>query len=44
MRALLFEQYGEPADVLRLQDTSIPDPKAGHIRIKLHACGLNPAD
>ena len=44
MRALLFEQYGEPADVLRLQDASIPDPKTGHIRIKVHACGLNPAD
>ncbi len=44
MRALLFEQYGEPADVLRLQDANIPDPKAGHIRIKVHACGLNPAD
>ena len=44
MKALRFDQYGEPGDVLRLEDADIPEPKAGHIRIKVHACGLNPAD
>lgn len=44
MRALRFDRYGEPGDVLRLEDAGIPEPKAGHIRVKVHACGLNPAD
>jgi NADPH:quinone reductase-like Zn-dependent oxidoreductase len=44
MRAIRFHQYGEPADVLRLEDAPIPNPGAGHIRVRVHACGLNPAD
>ena len=44
MKALRFDQYGEPGDVLRLEDVAIPEPTAGHIRVKVHACGLNPAD
>ena len=44
MKTLRFDRYGEPSDVLRLDDADIPDPKAGHVRIKVHACGLNPAD
>ena len=44
MKALRFDRYGEPGDVLRLDDADVPEPKAGHIRIKVHACGLNPAD
>ena len=44
MRALRFDRYGEPADVLRLEDAAIPEPKAGHVHVKVHACGLNPAD
>ena len=44
MKTLRFDHYGEPGDVLRLEDTDIPEPKAGHVRVKVHACGLNPAD
>ena len=44
MRALRFDHYGEPGDVLHLEDADIPEPKVGHLRIKVHACGLNPAD
>ena len=44
MRTLRFDHYGEPGDVLRLEDADVPEPKAGDIRIKVHACGLNPAD
>ncbi len=44
MRTLRFSHYGEPGDVLRLEDADVPEPKAGDIRIKVHACGLNPAD
>ena len=44
MRTIRFHSYGEPADVLRLEDAEIPVPGAGRIRVKVQACGLNPAD
>jgi NADPH:quinone reductase-like Zn-dependent oxidoreductase len=44
MRTLRFHEYGEPADVLRLEKADAPEPRAGHIRVRVHACGLNPAD
>ena len=44
MKALCVQNYGEPADVLRLEMVSIPLPRAGQVRIRVHACGLNPAD
>jgi NADPH:quinone reductase-like Zn-dependent oxidoreductase len=44
MRTLHVRSYGKAADVLRLEDVPIPSPKAGRIRIRVHACALNPAD
>jgi NADPH:quinone reductase-like Zn-dependent oxidoreductase len=44
MRTIRFHEYGEPADVLRLEEAPIPTPNAGHVAVCVHACGLNPAD
>jgi NADPH:quinone reductase-like Zn-dependent oxidoreductase len=44
MRALRFHSYGDPADVLRLEETTPPQPGPGQIRIAVEACGLTPAD
>ncbi len=44
MKTLRFHGYGEPADVLRLEDAAVPSPGPGRIRVLVHACGLNPAD
>src|ERR1700759_2956061 len=44
MRALRFHSYGDPADVLRLDETTPPPPGPGQIRISVEACGLTPAD
>src|SRR3954454_6293048 len=44
MRTLRFHEYGEPADVLRLEETTIPLPGPERVRVRVHACGLNPAD
>jgi len=44
MRTVRFHGYGEPADVLRMDEEVIPSPAPGRIRILMHACGLNPAD
>ena len=39
-----FHTYGDPADVLRLEQAQVPDPGPSRIRVRVHACGLNPAD
>jgi NADPH:quinone reductase-like Zn-dependent oxidoreductase len=44
MRSLQAVRYGEPADVVSLEVVAVPVPKPGRIRIKVHACALNPAD
>jgi NADPH:quinone reductase-like Zn-dependent oxidoreductase len=44
MKALRVQRYGEPTDVLQLDDVALPMPRAGQVRIRVHACALNPAD
>ena len=43
-RTVRFHAYGEPADVLRFEETALPAPALQRVRIKVEACGLNPAD
>jgi NADPH2:quinone reductase len=40
MRAIRVEQQGSP-EVLRLQETSLPEPGPGQARVKLTATGMN---
>ncbi len=40
MTAAVFYEHGE-RDVLRLERLPIPQPGAGEVRIKVHACALN---
>lgn len=44
MRTVRFHEYGEPADVLRLETAPVPEPGPGRIRVAVDACGLAPAD
>lgn len=44
MQTIRFHEYGEPGDVLHLEDADVPHPGPGHIRVRVRACGLNPAD
>jgi len=44
MKTLRVHSYGEPADVLRLEEVAVPSPTADRIRVRVHACALNPAD
>ena len=44
MRALRFHSYGEWADVLRLEDAPVPRPGPNLVRVRVHACALNPVD
>ena len=44
MRAVRFHSYGEPADILQLEEVAVPEPGPGEVRAAVHACGVNPAD
>ena len=44
MKALRLETYGKPSDVLHVEDVAIPHPGTGQVRVRVHACALNPAD
>lgn len=44
MKALYLKAYGKPLEVLRLDDAAVPRPGAGQVRVRVHACALNPAD
>src|SRR5688500_16050142 len=44
MRAVVFESFGEPADVLRARDRPEPQPKAGEVRVRMLASPVNPSD
>lgn len=44
MRTVRFHEYGEPGDVLHLEETAVPAPGPGRIRVVVNACGLAPAD
>ena len=42
--AVRFQEYGEPPDVLREERVEVADPAVGHVRVRVSAVGLNPAD
>ncbi|MGW7008654.1 zinc-dependent alcohol dehydrogenase family protein, partial [Streptomyces sp. NPDC054933] len=44
MKAVAFDRYGEPKDVLSITDRPIPEPRAGEVRIRMIASPVNPSD
>ena len=44
MQAIRFEQFGEPAEVLRLSDVPLPEPQTGEVRVRMLASPVNPSD
>jgi NADPH:quinone reductase-like Zn-dependent oxidoreductase len=44
MQALCLHCYGEPLEVIHLAEVAIPKPGVGQVRVRVHACALNPAD
>jgi len=44
MRTVRFHKYGEPAEVLSLEHVPVPAPPDHGIRVRVYACGVNPAD
>lgn len=43
MKAILVREFGTP-EVLVLGDAPEPSPGPGQVLIRVHACGVNPAD
>lgn len=44
MKALCFEQYGEPLDVLALRELPTPEPGPGEARVRMLLRPMNPSD
>jgi NADPH:quinone reductase-like Zn-dependent oxidoreductase len=44
MFAIRHHEFGQPVDVLRLEQIAIPQPAAGAVRVRLLAAVLNPSD
>ena len=43
MRAVRYHEHG-PAEVLRLEQVLIPEPKKGEVLVRIRAAGVNPVD
>jgi NADPH:quinone reductase-like Zn-dependent oxidoreductase len=44
MKAMKFDSYGNPTDVLQLRDVDLPTVGDDGILVRVHAAALNPAD
>lgn len=44
VRRLVFDRFGPPAEVLRVEEASLPEPAEGEIRIRMERASVNPAD
>ena len=44
MRAVRFERFGEPAEVLSLEEVELPVAGPGHARVRMNLRPINPSD
>lgn len=44
MRAIIFDRFGEPAEVLGVRDVPAPEPAHGEVRVRMLAAPINPSD
>lgn len=44
MKAVVFERFGDPAQVIQLRDVPLPEPGRGQVRVRMRASPLNPSD
>ncbi len=44
MRAIRFDRFGPPAEVLYLTDWPVPEPGPGQVRLRLTHRPINPSD
>lgn len=44
MKAIVFERFGPPADVLAVRDAPTPEPGPGQVRVRMTFAPINPSD
>jgi NADPH:quinone reductase len=44
MKAIVFERFGEPEQVLQVRDVPVPEPGRGQVRVRMIASPINPSD
>ena len=44
MRAALYRDMGEAAEVFHVEEVDRPEPGPGEVLVKVHASGVNPTD
>jgi NADPH:quinone reductase-like Zn-dependent oxidoreductase len=44
MKAIQFNTYGEPTEVLAVADRPVPEPSSGQVRVRILASPINPSD
>jgi hypothetical protein len=44
MKAVVFEQFGDPSEVLQVREVPQPEPGPGQVRVRMLASPISPAD
>lgn len=44
MQSVRFQEFGDPAEVLRVEEIEKPEPGAGQVLVKMRARAINPSD
>jgi len=44
MKAIQYEQFGEPTEVLHITEKEVPEPGPGEVRVKMLVSPINPSD
>jgi len=44
MKAIVFERFGEPREVLQVRDIPEPEPGPGEVRVRMRLSPINPSD
>src|SRR5262249_6476909 len=44
MKSIVFERFGNPAEVLECRDVPVPTPGPGEVRVRMLASPINPSD
>src|SRR5512144_1719847 len=44
MKAIVFDRFGEPDEVLQVREVPTPEPGPGQVRVRMIASPVNPSD
>lgn len=44
MKAIVFDRFGDPRDVLSVRDVPTPEPATGEVRVRMRLSPINPSD